>query len=400
MQPSIMSLQVSQKPLSHAAQQNARYSSIESIYFDAKDRFNTVLSNLPLMKQTGHRSQLARACLQFQKKYPSVTKFDQLDLVKTIYRPLSSILIDSSIQRLLDLPWTYGIVENFRAVQAQPIQVYNLTDTTLKYTTNDENGMYACWDGQHTLLAFYIISVMILGEDPANVMVPVNIYNVSSKSEIRENFIKGNGPEGKKLLESIDYFMQRIYGVRVDKSTNPVWVDAELKQQYLEQAELFVTASKFGDTHMAGAISRMQEIDKYSSDIIRKFALYTTTFPVARPIASQEIEIMCAWFDMAKKDGINYTDEEVVDLGNHLHALFGADFHESSAFWEQVRGAYTNWHKKYWSGFNGAPSRVSFNKNWNNGGVFLWHQLKKSWGGRMPALSIGVPFIPATKDLY
>jgi hypothetical protein len=390
-----------QQPLSHAAQQNARYSNTKSMYFDAKDRFNTVLSNLPLMKQTGHRSQLARACTEFQKKYPSITDFQDLDLVQSLEMPLSDILIDSTIQRLLDLPWSYGIVENFRAVQAQPIQVYKITDTGLKYTASTNNGLYACWDGQHTLIAFYIIAVMILKLDPAKVMVPVNIYNVAKKSEIRENFVKGNGPEGKKLLEPIDYFMQMIYGVRVDGTTNPIWVEAELKQQYLEQADLFVTAAKFGDTHMPGAISRMQEIDKYSSDIIRKFALYTTTFPVSRPVASQEIEIMCAWFDMAKKDGVDYTDEEVVNLGNHLHVLFGADFHESSAFWETVRVAYTNWHKKYWAGWTNGPTRVSFSKNWNNGGVFLWHQLSKTWKtGRIPRLNVGIPFIPAQKDLY
>jgi pyruvate/2-oxoglutarate/acetoin dehydrogenase E1 component len=65
---------------------------------------------------------------------------------------------------------------------------------------------------------------------------------------------------------------------------------------------------------MPGAISRLQEINGYGSDVIRQFALYTTTFPIARPIASQEIEIMCAWFDMARKDGVDYTDAEVIDL--------------------------------------------------------------------------------------
>jgi len=43
--------------------------------------------------------------------------------------------------------------------------------------------------------------------------------------------------------------------------------------------------------------------------------MYTTTFPVSRPIDSQEIEIMCAWFDMAKNAGIHYTDDQIVDGG-------------------------------------------------------------------------------------
>jgi hypothetical protein len=39
-------------------------------------------------------------------------------------------------------------------------------------------------------------------------------------------------------------------------------------------------------------------------------------------------------------------------------------------------------------------------KNWNSGGTFLWHQLNKTWGGRLPELSSTTPFIPAKKDLY
>ena len=304
------------------------------------------------------------------------------------------------MQRLLSIPWVLAIVSNFRDVQAMPIQVYPVLEQNLNYTAVGERGLYASWDGQHTLAVFYIIAVYILKLDPTKVMIPVNLYKVSQKSEIRENFVKGNGPEGKKLLDAVDIYHQMIYGVRVDGNKNPAWIEAERKQQYLEQADLFVTANKFNDVFMPGAISRLQEINGYSSDIIRKFALYTTTFPISRSVASQEIEIMCAWFDMAKKDGIDYTDAEVVDLGNHLHLLFGADFDESSAFWNKARDAYSAWHKKYWAGFHQAPT-LRFNKNWSTGGVFLWHQLKKTWlNARIPALSINSPFIPAQKDMY
>jgi hypothetical protein len=80
--------------------------------------------------------------------------------------------------------------------------------------------------------------------------------------------------------------------------------------------------------------------------------------------------------------------------------LFGADFDESSAFWDTVRNSYSAWHKKYWANFHQAPT-MRFNKNWTTGGVFLWHQLKKTWGNsRVPALSISSPFIPAQKDMY
>jgi hypothetical protein len=312
-----LQLQATQQPQTHAAKQNARYSDTKSMYFDIKDRFNAIVSGLPLIKQTGVRSSILNACQKFQKLFPNAKTFTDFDIVEAIQIPLSDILIDATIQRLLNLAWVCAIVANFRDVQAMPIQVYPVTDKNVKYTAHGPRGLYASWDGQHTLAAFYVIFVLILRMDPKDVMIPVNVYKVSKKSEIRENFVKGNGPEGKKLLDAVDYYMQMIYGVRVDGSTNPTWVEAEIKQQYLEQADLFVTAEKFGDTQMAGAISRMQEINGYSSDIIRKFALYTTTFPVARPVASQEIEIMCAWFDMAKKDGVDLKEKVVGFRGDY-----------------------------------------------------------------------------------
>lgn len=396
-----MSLQIQSAPVqSYAAAQNAKYSNKNSNFVDMKDRINAIISSLPTLKQSGVRSAIVDACKKWIARFPTVQTFKDLDLVESFEIPLSDLLIDTTMQRLLSMPWVLAIVANFRDVQAMPIQVYPVTDKNLKYQAVGPRGLHASWDGQHTLAVFYIIAVYILKLDPTKVMIPVNIYKVSQKSEIRENFVKGNGPEGKKLLDAVDTYCQMIYGVRVDGNKNPIWGEAELKQQYLEQADLFVTADKFNDTFMPGAISRLQEINGYNSDVIRKFALYTTTFPVARPIASQEIEIMCAWFDMARKDGVDYTDDEVIDLGNHLHTLFGADFHESSAFWDTVRNAYSAWHKKHWAGWHDAPA-MRFNKNWSTGGVFLWHQLKKTWpNGRIPALNISSSFIPAQKDMY
>jgi hypothetical protein len=146
----------------------------------------------------------------------------------------------------------------------------------------------------------------------------------------------------------------------------------------------------------------MQEIEHYDSEIIRKFSLYAATvMPISgRPIASQEIEIVCAWFEMSKS--LEYTDNEIVDLATHVNQLFGADFHESSDFWRKARTAYENWWNDYYSKVPAIyrPSHMSFAKNWRNGGTFMWHQLNKTWGGRLPKLGINTQFVPATRDLY
>lgn len=390
-------------PQSYAAQQNSQYNHTGSKFVDLGTRLNDTISNLQILKQKGARSMISNACNEFQKRHQHVTCFEDLQLAVAGETYLSDILIDVTIQRVLNLTWVADILTNFREPQADPIKLYEVVaggDLAKKYPVGTK--LYASWDAQHTAMVYWIIAVMIFKQDPTTVKVPSIEYKVKNRADIRKNFVNGNSDLGKLRLDAIDLFRQMVLGVRLDGNTDQKWVDAELKQQYLEQADLFVTAEKFGDTHMAGAISRMAEIDKYTSDVIRKFCLYTTTIATPRPIDSQEIEIMCAWFSLAKEDGIDYTDDEVIDLGGHLHQLFGADFHESSGFWKKVRTAYEHWHQQYYAGMPAQhqPKHVKVAKNWNTGGTFLWHQLNKTWNGRIPALNASTPFIPARKDLY
>jgi hypothetical protein len=391
---------------SYATKVNSKYKEEASHFVDLKDRLNNTITSANHTKQQSYWSAIKLACNVFERRFPNKKKMEDLDLCESIMRPLSDLLIDVTMQRMLILSWVVDIITNWRDVQCQPIQVYQVVDKdgSLKYYPVSKNGLYASWDGQHTAMALYILCVYVFKQDPAKVMVPVTIYKVETKADIRANFVKGNTSEGKKLLDAIDIFQQQVYGVRLDGAKNTVWEDAELKQKYLEQADLFVTAEKFGDTNYPGAISRMQEINGYTSDIIKKFCLYAVTVmpDLGRPIASQEIEIMCAWFDMARKAGIDYSDEEIVSLAMHINTLFAADFNEESDFWRVVRTAYTNWWNCYWDGVDSAykPERMSFSKNWRNGGAFLYYQLKKTWGGRIPALNINTPFKPASKDLY
>jgi uncharacterized protein YjbI with pentapeptide repeats len=391
---------------SYASQVNSKYRTDGSYFVDLKDRLNNTLQSANNTKKQSFLAAINMACAVFERLNPNKKKMEDLDLCESIMMPLSDILIDVTMQRMLILSWVIDIINNWRDVQCQPIQVYKVLgkDGSLKYYPAGQRGLYASWDGQHTAMALYILCVYVFKQDPSKVMVPVTIYKVETKADIRANFVKGNSSEGKRLLDAIDIFMQQVYGVRLDGAKNKEWEEAELKQQYLENAELFVTAEKFGDTHMPGAISRMQEINGYTSDIIRQFCLYATTVMEGggRPIASQEIEIMCAWLDMARKDGVDYTDEDIVSLAMHINSLFGADFHESSDFWNKARRAYENWWKKYWAGVDEEyrPAHMSFSKNWRNGGAFLWHQLKHTWTGPIPKLNINTPFKPADKDLY
>ena len=385
---------------------NSKYSKDGNNFVDLKDRLNNTIGAANHTKQQSFWAAINMACKVFERIHPNKTKMEDLNLCESIMMPLSDLLIDVTMQRMLILSWVTEIITNFRDVQCQPIQVYKVVgnDSSLKYYPAGDRGLYASWDGQHTAMALYILCVFVFKQDPSKVMVPVTIYKVETKADIRANFVKGNSSEGKRLLDAIDIFQQQVYGVRLDGAKNKDWEEAELKQQYLEQSDLFVTAEKFGDAGYAGAISRMQEINGYTSDIIKKFCLYAVTVmpDAGRPIASQEIEILCAWIDMARKDGIDYTNEEIVSLAMHINTLFAADFNESSDFWRKARNAYENWWLAFYANVDEEyrPAHMSFSKNWRNGGTFLWHQLKKTWDGRIPRLNINTQFKPAGKDLY
>lgn len=384
---------------------NTRYSTQTQtrILRTLKQRLDDQIQSQPAMKQQATRATIVQAVNTWKKNFPKIKKIADLPLVRAEKVPMSAILIDVTIQRLLDLSWVCKIIKDFSPFKIQPIHVYEVTPGgDLEEEFGVGTMLYGCWDSQHTAVAMYIIAAMGLGENIDHVELPANLYPVASKKDIRENFVSLNSADGKSLLDSIDIYMQMVLGSRVDGNQNPKWKEAALKQQYIEEADLFVTAEKFGNTYMPGAISRMQEIDHYSSDIIRKFCMYTTTITVPRPIASQEIEIMCDFFHNAKQSGIDYTDSQIVDLGNHLNQLFGADFHESSAFWTKVRAAYVNWHTKTYRNIPAKlrPSNARMSKNKRYGGAFLIYQLSKTWSHPVPPLRSTADFIPANKDLY
>jgi hypothetical protein len=275
-----------------------------------------------------------------------------------------------------------------------------------------EDKLYASWDGQHTAMAFYIIAVFILGLNPEEVEIPVVIYDVNTKAEIRNNFIESNSESGKKLLDKIDIFQQMVYGVRVDGATYPEWLEVEKKQQHLEAADLFLTDEKFKDSTQIGAISRVQDIvdRKVSPEIVRQFCVYAKTVLgiTPRAINTKEAPIILGFLKMASVDDVQYSDAEIESLAMLCQQLFDADFDASGPYWAQLETAYLNWWEVFYDGVDESvrPERPRMNKDWTQGGTFFWHLLKKHWKDEaglpmtMPRLNIQTPFIPNRKDLF
>lgn len=388
---------------SYADTVNSKYNQSSSLYVNISTRINEAISKLPLNIQASIRGNLIAATTQWSKRHPLKKTWADLDLCDAASVPLSTILIDTTLQRELDLNWIYQILMNWRDIQAQPIQVYKpVEDFDELCNRFGIDQAWASWDGQHTAVSLYLIAVWLFKLDPATVMVPVVKYKASSKAEMRLNFIKGNSKEGKHLLDEIDLFMQRVYGVRIDGVTDALWVDAELKQQYLEAAGLFATNAKFNDCHMPGAISRMKELTAHSPAVIKDFCTYAKVVQAyrPRPVDTMEIDLMTGWFDMARKGGIFYTDQEIQDLATHLQMLFGADFSDVGPFWSQAREAYTNWWDGYYSDPTTRPDKMVFKMLWSHGAPFLYYQLRKTWNGRIPKLTVNSAFIPYQSDLF
>ena len=390
---------------SYAASKNARYANTQSNLVDLVSRLTDTIANLPPQARRNWQSSLSKAIQVFKRNHPGLkdiadrTKFR---LCRAIERPLSDIVIDTTMQREPDLQWILKIITNFRAYQAQPIQVYETEDLRL-----------GGWDGQHTALALYLIVTQAFGLDYTKVNVPVNIYSIQSRGELRSNFINNNTTvgknAGKKPLDIIDIFMQMIYGVEIDNVTEPDWVDAHTKWKHVANAGMFLTADKFNDSDQVGAISRLNELNDASVEVVRQFCVYGRYVVASqqRPINSKEIPIVIEFFNICEQNQIQYSDSDIEDLAQHCIDLFDANFDAKSDYWEQCHQANLNAYNKANKGIPKQlwPEAPRNNKNTPTGTAFFWHQMKKSWvptkgaGFKFPKQPFSV-YTPDTKDLF
>ena len=388
---------------SYAAQRNAVYQNTSSNLVDLVQRLNDTIAAMPLQAQRNWQGKLTKALSTFKRNNPGLKSINdpKFRLCKSLMRKLKDIQIDTTMQREPNLQWIITIIENFRAYQAQPIQVYETA-----------TGMGA-WDGQHTSLALYLIATQALGMNFEDVEVPVNIYDIVSRGEIRGNFINNNTTvgknAGKKPLDIIDIIQQMIYGVEVDGVTEPEWVAAHAKWKVLADASMFLTADKFNDTDQPGAISRLNEINDSSVSVMTQFAVYGKYVVdlQQRPINTKEIPIILEFLNLCEQQDITYTSEQIEDLAQHCVDLFDANFDAKGPFWDQVHQANVNAWNKHNKGKDERdwtdPPRNS--KNVPQGIAFFWHQLKNTWvpsqgkDFKFPKQPFSV-YTPSAKDLF
>lgn len=375
---------------SYAQVKNARFNNQASNIISIKDRWDTTFNALPVNRQTVVDQSLAYAIAEFRRRNPHLTSWEDVEalLPDTKWVPMNVNFIDATMQRLLKQLWSIEIVNGFQPHIVAPIQVY-------KPIINQE--VYVAWDGQHTLVALWIIATQIFGRDPSTVMVPVNVYKTNQKALMRDGFIGRNGGIYVAALDQFDKIEQMVFGVRIDAGDNPDWQVIERKQAIVESHDLFLTKADIGDANMPGAISRVQEFMSLSEKSLTHLCDYLVTVGCqTRPAQEKELVMMAYFFDRCRIEQIPVDAKFILDVARVIKQKWKNDFSPSSVFWARCSIAYYVWHSQHVKGVD-----PRFNKEPTHGYPFLIEQLKKDLPKhKFPSSSTGSNFVPAPEDLF
>ena len=383
--------------VSHAQTINNRYLKSTSHFVTLQQRLSDALKSSPIFV-----NMLTGMLNEFKRRHSDWGKFLDLKLCEAIMVSMDKILIDTTMQRNLNLRHVLNILQNFRSTMIMAIQVYE-----------DENkpGYYIAWDGQHTAITLYIILTKIFGEQVADTLVPVVVYKVQHKLEIRRNFILLNG-DAKEELDFIDKYIQMVFGVKVDHADDPEWVDTALKNDYLAAAGLFATHAKFGDEDQPGAFTLLADTLMSKSlktrkhpEVTRMFAQYWSFLNEQRPVEAKESRQLYEYFNLCYEQKITVDDEYLLEFVAFNKQYFDADFGPNSRFWDKVRLAYEFWYRNANQhstdvDSNGNVIVRGFTTEMRTGIPFLTAQLKKSTKLTVPLYNANNGFTVDKKDLW
>jgi len=378
--------------ISHAQTINGRYLKSTSHFVTLQQRLADALKSAPVFV-----NMLTAMVDEYKRRHAEWLKFADLNLCKAIMVPMDKILIDTTMQRSLNLRHILSILQHFRSTMTMAIQVYE-----------DENkpGYYIAWDGQHTAITLYIILTKVFGEQTANTLVPVVVYNVKHKLEIRRNFILLNG-DAKEELDFIDKYIQMVFGVKIDKADDQEWVDTALKNDYLANAGLFATHTKFGDEDQPGAFTLLADTLMSKSlktrkhpEVTRMFAQYWSFLNQSRPVEPKEARQLYEYFNLCYEQNITVDDAYLLEFVAFTKNNFDADFGPNGPFWDKVKMSYEEWYKKANPESFAEFGLKGFSSEMRTGIPFLIAQIKKSTKLKVPAFTPNNGFTVAKKDLW
>ena len=376
---------------SYADQKNARFNNSASHVVDINTRWTSTLKNLPARQQQVIAHALSAAIQEFHRRNPTIKTWKDVEsrLARAVSKKMTVVNIDETMQRLLNIEWVIELLNKFVATKVVPIQVYQPDPNVEEYLA---------WDGQHTLVLLWVIAVHIFGVDPDKVKIPVNVYDSHFKAEMRSGFVSLNSNDGNRQLDLFDLFEQKVFGVRVDHSSDPDWLLAEQKQCVVEKHGLFLTSKKFGDDDMPGAISRMQEVNKLNPETLDWLCEYLVAVGANnRSVEEKEMVMMAYFFDRCRLDRIKVDTKFIYDIAAVSKRHWGADYSPTSPFWVRANMAYVVWH----SNANGVNARTHFNKEPVHGYPFMVEQFKKDLPKyKFPHPRTSSEFVPDQLDLF
>ena len=363
---------------------NRQFYKSKSHYVSLEKRLLDAVSNDKYRKYT-----ILASIEEFQNRNSQIQSWGDFNLCRSEKTTLDKILIDVTLQRMLDINHVCGITDKFQSLRVMPISVYE--DPLAP-------GKYVCWDGQHTAIVLYLIAALVLKLDISKCEVPIVIYQSNLKAEMRQNFIELNGP-AKLPLEDIDKYHQMVFGVRTDGSSNPLWVLTEQKQQALENAGIFATNTKFNDTDQPGALSRLKElmdINNYDLSITQNFCKYfVKVCDSCRPVQPKEVWMLYEYFKLCKTEGIEINDDYITGLANSLK--FDNNDFNSIKLATRAKISYQNWWIANNMSIDNSLRGINY-PEYRLGLTFLIKQIAKNFKGNVP---VGNPlWIVPEQDLF
>jgi hypothetical protein len=391
------------KKLTPAQVWNARYNTNASVFVSAKQRIDQYCKAVP-----GAMTELLNVIKDFKQANPNLNSTN-MKLAEAAKAKLTDIRIDDTMNRPLDWDHVLKILKNFSATRVLAINVYR--DPTLP------NCLIA-WDGQHTTIVLYIIYVMIFETSATTIDVPIVISPTDDKAEIRENFIILNTSEskggGKKELDPLDLFSQKVFGVRMDGSNKLDWMDAERKQKLLEDADLFLTSDAYQNTDSDGAITQVACIIDENHVIVEQFCKYwkvRKTFET-RHVESKELIMITNLFRACAEDPSVVVDDKFInDMTKIFWDTFECEFIGKKGlnkFWRKLDSAYQNWYDAVYKEpeigqEDLRPTRYTMTNNGKHqdiyGTTFMIYLLKKH-GFKQTLPKPMCEFKPAKADLW
>jgi hypothetical protein len=385
------------KPHSYADLQNARFNTNASIFLSAKERFEEYCKNVP-----GSWDSISKVIEElkirlFHETWDSISNsLSEAQLCK-----LSEIKIDDTMNRPLNWTHLIKILDNFSPTRAMPICVYR-DKVASDYLT--------AWEGQHTTIVLYIISVLIYGLDPKDVAIPIIISKSSNKEDIRINFI-GQASDDKKALSPLDLHKQKIHGVLTDKSTNPDWILDTEKYKLYSSVGMFLTAKAYGDADLPGAVTHVDSIIKSKLSTLKTFCNYWSHRKVYedRRVETKEIIHMNHLFVLAEDQDIVWNDSDIKAIVDIFWKAFKCEFTGTpyiNIFWKQLANSYDRWYATtYPSNLAYVPKKLTLTERGDPqvtyGLTFMIEQLRFSgFKGQLPNYKHPDGYFTDPRDLW